>query len=612
MRARQEPPTGLEDDDRGGDGDEDLHRPDRPPVEARDPEDRDQEPAVQRLRVGRRVTRDVPERAVAEIELGEDLRLLEVVQDRAALVQRARRVAAARRPRSRSDRRGGGSCSGHGATYPLGKITHMPDAQGYAVVSCHVERPLDDEVWGRYRALIERRPGGFPIASLMRPPAEGEDESLFVSRARDAASLGPYGHHIHWTSPTHARPTGPDPAAAVRREGAWLREQGLEPRFFCGGGWYIDADVIAAVADLGYADCTATAWRPSYLPGGSPRAGLAQPAPGRAPRRPPRPRAADHAFAGRAREVAARLAAAGRPRPLPRLRAARGAPPLGALLGARDPRAPTAPGRARRSRAPTRRSGGTPSTLADRDRARSRRSPAAARARRRSGISFHVDTSPFRVTVLDDGKAVVSEDEACAASLRARLHRRRVLAHEGHLVEGRRLSGRDDRAGPDGDGDGGDDGDRGRDRTSCCTRRAGIQSVYDAFDAPGRTSISSAAARRASRVDLRGQILPDPGRVRSARASRSRSSPAPAAGGSGWPSQRSAALAFPGSTGGSGCERRRRLAVQLPPALTDRAEVCLQGASSTSTSTSARSSRSSPTTRPRPGCRSCRRSRSSS
>ena len=29
--------------------------------------------------------------------------------------------------------------------------------------------------------------------------------------------------------------------------------------------------MIAAVADLGYADCTATAWRPSYLPAGAAR-----------------------------------------------------------------------------------------------------------------------------------------------------------------------------------------------------------------------------------------------------------------------------------------------------------------------------------------------------
>jgi hypothetical protein len=154
----------------------------------------------------------------------------------------------------------------------------MRGSEGYAVVSCHVERPLDDEVWRRYRALIAQRPGGFPITSLLRPPADGEDQAAFLERAQDAAALGPLGHHTHWTSPTHARPTAPEPAAAVRREGAWLRDQGLEPRFFCGGGWYTDAEVMAAVADLGYADCTATAWRPPYLPPGSPRAALAQPA----------------------------------------------------------------------------------------------------------------------------------------------------------------------------------------------------------------------------------------------------------------------------------------------------------------------------------------------
>jgi len=154
----------------------------------------------------------------------------------------------------------------------------MPGAQGYAVVSCHVERPLDDEVWGRYAALLRSRPGNFEIASLMRPPAAGEDGHNFVARAAEATRLGPFGHHIHWTSPTHARPTEGGAADAVRHEGGWLREQGLEPRLFCGGGWYIDEQVLAAAADLGYRDCTATAWRPSYLPAGSPRAALAQPA----------------------------------------------------------------------------------------------------------------------------------------------------------------------------------------------------------------------------------------------------------------------------------------------------------------------------------------------
>jgi len=154
----------------------------------------------------------------------------------------------------------------------------MSGSQGYAVVSCHVERPLDDRVWTRYLALLARKPGGFAIASLLRPPAAGEDEALFVARAAEAAAHGSLGHHTHWTSPTHARPTGGDPADAVRREGAWLRTRGLEPRVFCGGGWYMDAAVLAAVADLGYADCTATAWRPQYLPPGAARAELDQPA----------------------------------------------------------------------------------------------------------------------------------------------------------------------------------------------------------------------------------------------------------------------------------------------------------------------------------------------
>jgi hypothetical protein len=154
----------------------------------------------------------------------------------------------------------------------------MPGTQGYAVVSCHVERALDDEVWRRYRTLLERRPGGFRVASLMRPPAGGEDADRFLERARAAAVLGPFGHHIHWTSPGHARPTSGRPADAVLREGRWLRDRGLEPRFFCGGGWYTDGEVMSAVADLGYADCTATAWRPSYLAAGAARASLDQPA----------------------------------------------------------------------------------------------------------------------------------------------------------------------------------------------------------------------------------------------------------------------------------------------------------------------------------------------
>ena len=135
----------------------------------------------------------------------------------------------------------------------------------YAVVSCHVERPLDDEVWRRFTALQERRPGGFAIAALMRPPAEGEDEERWLERARAASARAPFGLHTHWTAPDHARPTAGDPAALVRDQGSWLESVGLRPTFFCGGGWYFDEGVAAAVADLGYADCTATAFRPGYL-----------------------------------------------------------------------------------------------------------------------------------------------------------------------------------------------------------------------------------------------------------------------------------------------------------------------------------------------------------
>jgi len=135
----------------------------------------------------------------------------------------------------------------------------------YAVVSCHVERPLDDEVWRRFSQLQRNRPGRFAIAALMRPPADREDEDLWLRRAREAAEVGPLGLHTHWTAPDHARPTGGDPSALVREQGEWLRSVGLRATLFCGGGWYFDPDVARVVAELGYADCTATAFRPAYL-----------------------------------------------------------------------------------------------------------------------------------------------------------------------------------------------------------------------------------------------------------------------------------------------------------------------------------------------------------
>jgi hypothetical protein len=159
-------------------------------------------------------------------------------------------------------------------------MPHIPQKR-YAVVSCHVERPLDDEVWRGFAALQARRPGGFAIAALMRPPdpstAEVERGGEWVARARIAAAQGPFGLHTHWTAPDHARPTGGDPAQRVREDIAWLRERALEPRLFCGGGWYMDQAVAAVLAEEGLADCTGTRFRPPYLAPDAPRLALDAP-----------------------------------------------------------------------------------------------------------------------------------------------------------------------------------------------------------------------------------------------------------------------------------------------------------------------------------------------
>lgn len=151
----------------------------------------------------------------------------------------------------------------------------------YAVVSCHVERLLDDGVWARYRQFAESRPGGFAIASLVRPPdaSAGEDPGVWLRRARALARLGPFGQHTHWTSLSHARPLERDGTAdRVRREATWLRAAGLRPTLFCGGGWYTDAGVAEACAGLGYVDCTPTSHGPAYLDDAAPRAELEAPA----------------------------------------------------------------------------------------------------------------------------------------------------------------------------------------------------------------------------------------------------------------------------------------------------------------------------------------------
>src|SRR4029078_11879909 len=183
-----------------------------------------------------------------------------------------------------ASRRGRAAAATTRRAAPRGIRCAMPPTtpERYAVVSCHVERPLDDGVWEAFAALQERRPGRLAIAALLRPPdteAGETDEERWLPRARAAAARGPLGQHTHFTSPTHARPTGGATGERVRREGAWIRERGLAPTLFCGGGWDNDHSVALACAELGYVDCTPRATRPPYLADGSAWAELDTPAP---------------------------------------------------------------------------------------------------------------------------------------------------------------------------------------------------------------------------------------------------------------------------------------------------------------------------------------------
>ena len=120
----------------------------------------------------------------------------------------------------------------------------------YAVVSCHVERPLDDEVWRRFSALQAAPAGRLRDRRAHAAPAAGEDEARWLERAREAEARGPFGLHTHWTAPDHARPT--DGRSGRARARAGPRGSGRSAsrrRFFCGGGWYLDERVADAVAD---------------------------------------------------------------------------------------------------------------------------------------------------------------------------------------------------------------------------------------------------------------------------------------------------------------------------------------------------------------------------
>ena len=66
----------------------------------------------------------------------------------------------------------------------LGGVMRFRNGPTLCVVSCHVERPLDDRCWDAFARFQAARPGGFEIAALMRPPdAGGGRERVALARA---------------------------------------------------------------------------------------------------------------------------------------------------------------------------------------------------------------------------------------------------------------------------------------------------------------------------------------------------------------------------------------------------------------------------------------------
>jgi alpha-glucosidase (family GH31 glycosyl hydrolase) len=190
------------------------------------------------------------------------------------------------------------------------------------------------------------------------------------------------------------------------------------------------------------------------------------------------------------------------------------------------------------------------------------------------GLSIRVDTSPFGLTLLRNGTPVVAED----AEHRLRYQLRsndaqhaltKVISSHGDVYQ----------VATD---------EPGRTATVTVTPgRAGyaiavqlhpaanVQEIYDSFEAkPDEHFLGG--GERGGAVDLRGQILSVEVSVECSYA------PIPFFSSSaGWglrlATQNEAALAFPGSTGGSGCQDGPESLCSFPP-LPDRVEVCEQGA----------------------------------
>jgi alpha-D-xyloside xylohydrolase len=192
----------------------------------------------------------------------------------------------------------------------------------------------------------------------------------------------------------------------------------------------------------------------------------------------------------------------------------------------------------------------------------------------RSGLSIQIGRDPFRVTVLQNGKAVVSE------SLDGRL--RYQLADSGNQFALTYVMS------SHGDAYRVATTEAGRTAAVVVARdahgvrlsmqlhpAANVQQVYDAFEAHAGDHFLG-GGEQGGFVDLRGRIVP----VKVSYVCSAVAVPFFASS-AGWglrlASENIAGLAFPGSSGGEGC--RFGTAPQCTfPALADRVEVCVQGA----------------------------------
>ena len=199
-------PADHEHEERGGHRDGDLRQADHDPGALERPVQPGEEQGVERLGVRGRHVGEEAERAARDERARERVALLDVLLEDVVALDGERREA---RDRCR--------CGDAGRRGRVVWSAPMPPTttERYAVVSCHVERPLDDAVWGAFARLQERRPGGLPVAALMRPPdaAAGElDEERWISRAREAIDRAAHSG----TTRTSRAPRTRDPRAETR------------------------------------------------------------------------------------------------------------------------------------------------------------------------------------------------------------------------------------------------------------------------------------------------------------------------------------------------------------------------------------------------------------